>query len=472
MRPGAMITAGIGGVIAIIIALVTYPILQSAADTLYLEYVNHCKIGNESFTRVYVDDGGKPDYAAASIAVQANGSNCELASTPASTDILYSEHGEKVGGNQDTSTFSVDDLDITEAGSGYLDVPDITFNAAPTGGTDAAATATMGLVTGGPYYDKPQLFDADIDNGDDCEVTFMTPTSGTAATGTCSVNKPTATSKHQAVVTITAAGSGYIEYKRGDGSCGDYASGTNSWACFGPDATDRIEVIYDTNGDGSFTSVDTDFNLPYSFAAETDFDLWTNTFSFKAVATSLTNAGSDYLSTPTATFAAAPSGGRTATATVNASIDATVTAVVLDSNNEWKEPYAVLAQYGGISTLVLSILPILSVTGFLGMSAANLYKYTRGDAGSIQGIVTQTIGTLLVVIIGLYLAPTIFQFLQDAFAVSEGNRFTIMGRFNTIIVLVFSFVPVIFCAGLLVMFGQQGMSAYKTFASGSKSQMM
>ena len=102
------------------------------------------------------------------------------------------------------------------------------------------------------------------------------------------------------------------------------------------------------------------------------------------------------------------------------------------------------------------------------MSAANLYKYTRGDAGSIQGIVTQTIGTLLVVIIGLYLAPTIFQFLQDAFAVSEGNRYTIMGRSNTIIVLVFSFVPVIFCAGLLVMFGQQGMSAYKTFAGGKQ----
>ena len=121
---------------------------------------------------------------------------------------------------------------------------------------------------------------------------------------------------------------------------------------------------------------------------------------------------------------------------------------------------------------MLSILPILSVTGFLGMSAANLYKYTRGDAGSIQGIVTQTIGTLLVVIIGLYLAPTIFSFLQDAFAVSDGNRFSIMARFNTIIVLVFSFVPVIFCAGLLVMFGKQGMSAYSTFNEARSGAMM
>ena len=261
MRPGAMITAGIGGVIAIIIALVTYPILQSAADTLYLEYVPHCKIGSEAFTRVYPGLGaafdGLPDYSTA-----------------------------------------------TEV-------------------TEVAATET-------------------------CEVA-VTGTTGTAA------------------------------------------------------------KLYSEHGE--------------------------------MVSSSQTTAGA-------------------------------IVAADWKSTSKWTEPYAVLAQYGGISTLVLSILPILSVTGFLGMSAANLYKYTRGDAGSIQGIVTQTIGTLLVVIIGLYLAPTIFQFLQDAFAVSEGNRFTIMGRFNTIIVLVFSFVPVIFCAGLLVMFGQQGMSAYKTFAGGSKSEMM
>ena len=246
MRPGAMITAGIGGVIAIIIALVTYPILQSAADTLYLEYVPSCIVGSERFTRIYsANADGNPDYTKAGVSV-ADATNCVdtatgvAAITGTDDTAVFSEHGERVG--------------------------------------------------------------------------------------------KIATNK-----------------------------------------------------------------------------------------------------------------------------------AVLNSGAKFVQPYPVLQQYSGISTLVLSILPILSVTGFLGMSAANLYKYTRGDAGSIQGIVTQTIGTLLVVIIGLYLAPTIFSFLQDAFAVSDGNRFSIMARFNTIIVLVFSFVPVIFCAGLLVMFGKQGMSAYSTF---------
>ena len=265
MRPGAMITAGIGGVIAIIIALVTYPILQSAADTLYLEYVNHCKIGSESFTRIYAPD--------------ADG----------------------------VVNFSLGSLEVSQ--------------------TTNATT---------------------------CQHPAITATSFT----------------------------------------GTLADGATSF--------------YSEHGE--------------------------------------------------------------LVATLTIATDAVATGVI--TGGVWTEPYEVLQQYSGISTLVLSILPILSVTGFLGMSAANLYKYTRGDAASIQGIVTQTIGTLLVVIIGLYLAPTIFQFLQDAFAVSEGNRYTIMGRFNTIIVLVFSFVPVIFCAGLLVMFGQQGMTAYKTFSGGTVETRM
>ena len=48
------ITAAIGGVVAIVIALVIYPRLQSAADSYYLEYVDHCEVNGESFLRAYL----------------------------------------------------------------------------------------------------------------------------------------------------------------------------------------------------------------------------------------------------------------------------------------------------------------------------------------------------------------------------------------------------------------------------------
>ena len=108
MRPGAMITAGIGGVIAIIIALVTYPILQSAADTLYLEYVPHCKVGSEAFTRIYApDSSGVPDYYLGSLTVvqTPDAATCQHPAIEVGTytgtlvdgaHSFYSEHGERI----------------------------------------------------------------------------------------------------------------------------------------------------------------------------------------------------------------------------------------------------------------------------------------------------------------------------------------------------------------------------------------
>ena len=133
-----------------------------------------------------------------------------------------------------------------------------------------------------------------------------------------------------------------------------------------------------------------------------------------------------------------------------------------------KAPHAVLVQYGTISRLVLSILPILSVTGFLGISAANLMQYARGGADSVQGGVVRVIAGLIVTIVGLYLAPTVMSFLQDAYAITSGDRFQIMSQFGTVINLVMGFVPVIYTAGLLAFFSVEG---WKTYQQGSRNAM-
>ena len=72
MRPGAMITAGIGGRDRNYHRFGNYPILQSAADTLYLEYINHCKVGSESFTRIYPEGStaGQADFSVTPLSVE------------------------------------------------------------------------------------------------------------------------------------------------------------------------------------------------------------------------------------------------------------------------------------------------------------------------------------------------------------------------------------------------------------------
>ena len=147
----------------------------------------------------------------------------------------------------------------------------------------------------------------------------------------------------------------------------------------------------------------------------------------------------------------------------------TVSALALDSGGQWVTVPEVLAQYQGISTLILSILPILAVTGFLGISAANIYQYTQGGSMGIQQVVVQSIAALIITIVGIYLAPTIMDFLNDVYLVSSGSRYGIMGQFNTIITLVLGFVPVVYNAGLLGMFAYQGVGAYKKIKGGMGS---
>ena len=63
---------------------------------------------------------------------------------------------------------------------------------------------------------------------------------------------------------------------------------------------------------------------------------------------------------------------------------------------EWVTVPEVLDRYSGITRLVLSVLPIIAVTGFLSISAGNLYQYGRGSGGdSIVGAIAWIIGDML-----------------------------------------------------------------------------
>ena len=80
-----MIVAAIGAVIAIVVSFVTYPILQSAADTYYLEYTPHCELGGETFLRVYEAGADSNSITGTGQAVSESSGAC-TASTPLTLD--------------------------------------------------------------------------------------------------------------------------------------------------------------------------------------------------------------------------------------------------------------------------------------------------------------------------------------------------------------------------------------------------
>ena len=150
--------------------------------------------------------------------------------------------------------------------------------------------------------------------------------------------------------------------------------------------------------------------------------------------------------------------------TVTVATAGTVPAQTFGTTDKWLPPLSVLAAYGGISRLILSILPILAVTGFLGISASNIFSYVRGSSG-IQSVVVSSISGLVITMVGIYLAPTIMGFLNDVYLTSSDGRLEIMQQFQAIISLVLGFTPVIYNTGLLAMFAFQGFKAYQDIRS-------
>ena len=136
---------------------------------------------------------------------------------------------------------------------------------------------------------------------------------------------------------------------------------------------------------------------------------------------------------------------------------------------EWVTVPEVLDRYSGITRLVLSVLPIIAVTGFLSISAGNLYQYGRGSGGdSIVGAVGWTVGALVATIVVLFMGPVILDKLVDTAAASDGDRYAIFQNFGGIVDLVLGFVPVVFSAGLIILFGWQGANTLNKFRSGGR----
>ena len=138
----------------------------------------------------------------------------------------------------------------------------------------------------------------------------------------------------------------------------------------------------------------------------------------------------------------------------------------------WSAPLAVLVKYAGISTLILSVLPIINSAGFLGVSAANIFGIVRGGLPGGMGvgvILVATIGALIISIIAMNLGPPLLLAVDGMYSTLDG-RLGIMKMFGTIIRLIVEFIPVIFTTGLLAIFGVSGAATWLSMRRGGSSR--
>ena len=118
----------------------------------------------------------------------------------------------------------------------------------------------------------------------------------------------------------------------------------------------------------------------------------------------------------------------------------------------------ILARFSGINNLLLTILPVISIAGFLGVSGAKLYTYGKG-ASDIGSAISTSIFTLIAIVVAMVIAGPIMGSLVEANQVVESGQYQVNNSFGNIISLLFSMIPIIYVAGLVTLVGLQAKAA-------------
>ena len=132
----------------------------------------------------------------------------------------------------------------------------------------------------------------------------------------------------------------------------------------------------------------------------------------------------------------------------------------------WNEAKGITQQFGSINKLLVSLVPLMLVVAFIASSWGALHGYATGE-GAISRAVTTEVGTLVLAMVGIFLAPTFLEFANDAMQVSESGVLVSTSQFGTIINLIFGILPLGYTIGIIILATKKGMGA----VSGMRSQM-
>ena len=136
----------------------------------------------------------------------------------------------------------------------------------------------------------------------------------------------------------------------------------------------------------------------------------------------------------------------------------TAAAVSLASPYNYIEPPTILKRFSGINDLLLTIIPVVSIAGFLGISGAKLYSYGRG-IGSIGSVVTSSVFTLIGIVVSMIIATPILGQVVEANLVVESGQYAVNSGFGNILTLLFGMIPIVYIAGLVTIVGLQAKAA-------------
>lgn len=127
----------------------------------------------------------------------------------------------------------------------------------------------------------------------------------------------------------------------------------------------------------------------------------------------------------------------------------------ITNSKVWDVP-DLLNVFGGIGPLILSAIPIITLAGFLGLSAMGLIQYGQG-AGGVGNAIGDAIGGLVISVVVLKMMPVVMDSVIEAEHAVDGP-YSVTEQFGGVLSLVFAAIPVVLVAGLL---GLTGMMLFR-----------
>ena len=204
----------------------------------------------------------------------------------------------------------------------------------------------------------------------------------------------------------------------------------------------------------------------------------TGTRTFGGSGANLTGAGATITLPAISTTAAAVEAGATiynersravgTTSAVGASNAIAAASYTLNPGIKWQAAPPMLTRFGSINTLLLSLVPVITVAAFLGMSAMTLWRYGTGGTNELSGQIMTVVMTLVFVIVVLALGPTVLDAALVANSASTSGQYGVTAMFNNIVELLFAVIPLVYVAGIL---GVTALTGLQTAKGGKKGAM-
>ena len=133
----------------------------------------------------------------------------------------------------------------------------------------------------------------------------------------------------------------------------------------------------------------------------------------------------------------------------------------------WNIPPVTLARFGAINKLVLSLLPLIVVVGFMATSFISLYNNQQGGGMGIANAIKGEVSMLVIALIVIFVSPIALDYIGSTSEVVSDGHLTVTGQFDSIMEILFGFMPVGLVLSIVGMIGYRGYSAVQGMRSGS-----